>query len=1245
MKSIGLAAFLVFFPVLSAHAVSGKDGGRELGRGELSLRQGLSAPGHFSRQSPGNIPDARELEKLLAREAAEDPEDLYRLGLAYESSALWKPDYQKAFSYFQRSEALGYPYAKAQLGYYYETGLAGVQDYKKAVSYYQEGADFGDSWAGLRLGYLYMDGNGVRKTDSQAYFWIDWASKGGVPEATAALGWLHENGIGTEIDMDRAARLYRKAGEEGAANAWVLLGLLHEHGELGQREPAKAAELYRKAAEQGNAMGKHHLGTMYYWGLGVEEDRTQAVSLFREAGEEGYARAHISLGLAYERGAGVDQDFANAADQYRQALEEERYPRALAYLAWLYQEGKGVTQDLTEARALYEEAAGEGDLFAKTELGLAYVNGSEMTGRDVDAGRRLLREAAEKDHSPAILALADMYERGVGVAADAVEAIRWYERGVALGEPEAMSSLGDFYENGNEVEQDFSRAFELYQKALDGGYQRALIDLGVLYTNDAWSGRDYDKARDYLEKAHGAEVDVAAMILGKAYFEGEWLDEDLTRARSYLQEASESGYWLASSYLGYLEEEGLGGPQDMESALRHYEAAASGDNLFAARRLMVIFSASDATSKNEAKALKWQIRAGELGDAAAAFAAAERLYDDPLHRDLGKASELYRIAADDGNLDASVKWARMQILGEVPGADYFAGIYELSEQAKEKPLSLLGAFSWMKGQAEETAYYSHQAKERDLFLGLAHLYGIVLPQDFEQAESYLRKVVEAKHHPDVAPFALAQVPIERGDSLPVVQGEIYPLLERSADRGILAAQLQLAQNFDYGYFSQPHYEKAAFWYRLAASHSDLAARRLAEISISNDVEGTDPQTALGMLESMTEAGDAKAAFSLATALSRRGEWQDLPQAAHYAEKAVRFGEADAYALLGWLHLNGGLEDGSWQKAYSYLTTGADAGNVYSMHTLGDSFAWGVIGARDLNKARRWLTKAADAGLSDAQASLGILLTSSAFLDEEDLKEGVEWLQAAARQNDAYAHYSLGVAALRGRGLERDPIGAKHYFQMTWQLDSAVGNVALGDYHYYGGEGKPDYTKAREHYLVAAGYGNHNGRLFAAWLFRYGIGVEADPARAADLLRTNSDEGDLPSMVELAKLYRDGVGVVRDRGKALDLLRKASRRGSAQAAAQIGWMTLKGLGVDQDVETGLKAIEEAAAQEVPDALYLQAKVLEEGVHLPQDLDRAIVLYKRAADYEIYPAFEALRRLNIDYQALGSGTPLKYRIMEN
>ncbi|MCR9058594.1 MAG: hypothetical protein NXI02_14760 [Rhodobacteraceae bacterium] len=1207
------------------------------GGSNSSLGPQQSGPDHLD-----TLPDAQELEKLLSRETSEDPEDLYRLGLAYENDELWEPDYKKAFSYFQRSEALGYPWAKSQLGYYYETGIAGPQDHEKAVSYYQQGADYGDSWSGLRLGYLYFDGLGIRQHDGQAFFWIQWASRGGVPEATAALGWLYENGRGTEVDLKEAARLYRKAGEDGNPNGWVNLGLMHETGAFGTQDYKRAADFYRKAADEQSSRGMQKLGYIYYWGLGGDQDRKRAVSFFKRAIDLGSAYAHISLGLAYEQGGGLEQDYAKAAAHYQSAIDAEGYSRAKAYLAWLYQEGLGVEQDLTKSRDLFEEAAAVGQPFALTELGFALVYGTSGADRDVHRGRRLLEQAAANDYTAAILVLAEMYDTGSGVAKDPGEALELYRKSADLGNSDAFIALGDFYADGDQVERDFEKALQLYGQALEDGNSDALFELGYLYTRSEWPGHDFDKAMDYFREADEAGVENAATFLGIAHFHGEWADEDDKQARAYFERAADAGYYLAAKYLAYMEEEGLGGLTEKHEAVRHYELAAEGDELFAAQRLMTAYGDNGWMTPNRKKALRWTIRAGELGDADAAFEAAEVLHDDPSRENLEKASSLYRVAADDGNLDASVKWARMQILGEVEGADYLAGVAELVSISEANPLSALQPLSQLIVAESRENDHGEADQQKDLFLGIAYTYGIVLQKDTKEATTLLRKINDVANPIPSASLALSFALSESNAEDKSIELEIFKYAKRSAELGVLRAQLQLAEMFEKGLLVEANPVEAAYWYKQASQHSKLAERHLAEIQLYDLLQVSTRKKGIEKLEDLAAQGDAEAAIVLAWHFVEPGETHDYEKSRWYAEKSLRFGLRNAHALLGWLNLNGHVSNANWETALSHLKQGSEVGSHEAMFLLGDSYAWGMIGKRDTGLARKWLTEAAKSDHRDAMISLGALLISPDFQDEADKEEGVDWLEKAAAADDPYGLYNLGLAKLWGVGTEKDPSEAFKIFQKVEALDEGLGATAFGDYYYYSGDVNPNYTLASEYYARGAKAGNHTARLFLAWQLEHGIGVAEDADLAAKLFETNAQEGHHESSVELAKLFRDGNGVPKDLNQAVKLLEKASSLGSVHADANLGWMVLQGLGVDRDVRKGLKLIEETAAQGSPDGLYYLAAVLEQGEYIPLDLERAIELYKKAADFEVYPAFAALKRLQIDHQIPSGSVPEKYRV---
>ncbi|MBG6155728.1 TPR repeat protein [Labrenzia sp. EL_159] len=1198
------------------------------GGSNSSLGPQQSGPDHLD-----TLPDAQELEKLLSRETSEDPEDLYRLGLAYENDELWEPDYKKAFSYFQRSEALGYPWAKSQLGYYYETGIAGPQDHEKAVSYYQQGADYGDSWSGLRLGYLYFDGLGIRQHDGQAFFWIQWASRGGVPEATAALGWLYENGRGTEVDLKEAARLYRKAGEEGNPNGWVNLGLMHETGAFGTQDYKRAVEFYRKAADEQSSRGMQKLGYIYYWGLGGDQDRKRAVSFFKRAIDLGSPYAHISLGLAYEQGGGLEQDYAKAAAHYQSAIDAEGYSRAKAYLAWLYQEGLGVEQDLTKSRDLFEEAAAVGQPFALTELGFALVYGTSGADRDVHRGRRLLEQAAADDYTAAILVLAEMYDTGSGVAKDPGEALELYRKSADLGNSDAFIALGDFYADGDQVERDFEKALQLYGQAREDGNSDALFELGYLYTRSEWPGHDFDKAMDYFREADEAGVENAATFLGIAHFHGEWADEDDKQARAYFERAADAGYYLAAKYLAYMEEEGLGGLTEKHEAVRHYELAAEGDELFAAQRLMTAYGDNGWMTPNRKKALRWTIRAGELGDADAAFEAADVLHDDPSRENLEKASSLYRVAADDGNLDASVKWARMQILGEVEGADYLAGVAELKSVSEAAPLSAIGPLSQLIRNTDEEPATPRWDAERELFLGIAYANGIIFPQDAEKAETHLRRsVLNSDFSFSSGQFALAVFLFQSFDSDSEIDQEIVELLKRAANLGHANAQLILGQFYgkglgDWSNLVEKNNSVAMKWLRLAAENNSHARYALALGIAAGWDENVDTSSGYGLLEDLAISGHSLSALQLGQFYADKSNGVDYQPdlAAQWYRKAVRFGNSTSLFELGRLNDQGEVEGHSQAIAFKYYLAAAEAGHPEATRIVGGRYQQGKGVGKNLSRAETWLQKSVDLGMYGADLELASLHLVGDEFSIEKRKQAVVTLQSYVDRGDPRAMLALGRAYITGAGVEKSPETGLRLFQDANNLVPGLARFQIAEYHFWGAGGVVNYELAFDGFSESAKLSNPDAQYWLGWMYQNGLGTEPNPEEAARLYRIAIEHGEHRAKVALGVLYFEGHGVRKDERRAAEYFQETSERGMESGRANLGWLMVNGFGVPKNVKEGFALIEQAASREDSYGAYYLAQLLEKGQDLKPKQVSATNLYKIAARHGIAGAMQALERL--------------------
>ena len=269
-------------------------------------------------------------------------------------------------------------------------------------------------------------------------------------------------------------KLYQEAAEQGSFIAQNNLGVYYRDG-LGVAKDLNEAERYFKlSAEKNYAPAQYNLGLLYY----NENNLDEAAKYFRLAADNGDSRAMVYLGfLAYNA-----KNYKDAAVLYRRAAEDNN-PEGFNNLAALYLNGQGVDRNLNEAMKLYAKAAELGLSIAKYNLGSLYLN-----NKDYDNAAKWLKAAAEDDENAAAFNdLGYMYEMGLGVNKNYLEAVKYYRKAAAKGYAVAMFNLGEAYNSGTGVVQDKAQAADWYRKAAAKGYkpaQDALDKLNKLKANN-----------------------------------------------------------------------------------------------------------------------------------------------------------------------------------------------------------------------------------------------------------------------------------------------------------------------------------------------------------------------------------------------------------------------------------------------------------------------------------------------------------------------------------------------------------------------------------------------------------------------------------------------------------------------------------------------------------------------------------------------------------------------------------------
>lgn len=202
-----------------------------------------------------------------------------------------------------------------------------------------------------------------------------------------------------------------------------------------------------KIAETGKLETQYRLAIFLLQGaLGIPKDPERGRRLLAAAAKAEFAPAKLDYAWALQAGAlGFAPDaeksrapFAELVAGAESAVPEARHQLALL----LFQGAPGVSGDKARAVRLLESAAGSGFAASEFELGRALLQGlpPELPA-DPARGVELLKRCVSRGAAQAAAVLGEIYERGVGVAANPGEALKWYRQALAGGIAPAQAAI------------------------------------------------------------------------------------------------------------------------------------------------------------------------------------------------------------------------------------------------------------------------------------------------------------------------------------------------------------------------------------------------------------------------------------------------------------------------------------------------------------------------------------------------------------------------------------------------------------------------------------------------------------------------------------------------------------------------------------------------------------------------------------------------------------------------------------
>lgn len=247
---------------------------------------------------------------------------------------------------------------------------------------------------------------------------------------------LLRKGLGVEKDPGRALDLYTEAARKGLVLAMANVAEMHMTGEGTLKDPEEAARWYALAANGGLSIAMVRLAEMFEQGVGVPKDPAKARELYAQAEKNGFVVAPEKPGAtlrpasqpapkasAARSDTVVPPQTRRASQPVVDALDRKAGPRAATATVAAERPTPAASLPPLDASAMGAMAPQDAQ---KLQAGWAAYQAGQMK----DAFK-LWQALAEKGVPDAQLRLGGMFEHGIGINKDMIEAYRWYRLAAA----------------------------------------------------------------------------------------------------------------------------------------------------------------------------------------------------------------------------------------------------------------------------------------------------------------------------------------------------------------------------------------------------------------------------------------------------------------------------------------------------------------------------------------------------------------------------------------------------------------------------------------------------------------------------------------------------------------------------------------------------------------------------------------------------------------------------------------------
>ena len=272
-------------------------------------------------------------------------------------------------------------------------------------------------------------------------------AKAGDVEAMCDLSKLFYYGEVIEKDL-KASFAWAEAGAKlGSARCINSLGVHYSEGIVVPKDEARALAYYKSAADAGFVVAQRNLGTIYLYGkMGQDKNPSLAKDWYTLSAKQGDITSQQQLGFLLLNGSnGVKADPSSAFNWIIMAAQQND-PWSQMMAGNMLAQGNGTNKNLSMAVNWWSKAAAQGQTGAQVILGISLVNGTGIE-KDAKLGITWLEKAAAQhealpaDLGAAHAALAQVFQKGLGVPENAAKAREHWKLAADLGNVGAREAL------------------------------------------------------------------------------------------------------------------------------------------------------------------------------------------------------------------------------------------------------------------------------------------------------------------------------------------------------------------------------------------------------------------------------------------------------------------------------------------------------------------------------------------------------------------------------------------------------------------------------------------------------------------------------------------------------------------------------------------------------------------------------------------------------------------------------------